>query len=204
MARQEFLDTFRVARNLFLHPQAEANRQQTDPKAAAERLARAAIWLAPNSVKGFNPDDFPELGPDRQRELQAAAQDFLAVAREVPRDSLATPEQYGKAAAPFRKMVEILQPYVATPDEGSKVVQVLRSQDLPAWVLNWDYELGSDHEGDPMVVVTLFVDWSAATPMEIARFASQLNQKLIHALPDAGVRRWPHIRVRTAEEHKSL
>ena len=72
------------------------------------RLARSAIWLTPKSVKEFSAADFAELGPERQRDLEAAAQGFLQVAKHVPADQPATVEQYSKGATEFRKLVEIL------------------------------------------------------------------------------------------------
>lgn len=200
MAKQEFLDHFRIARNLFVHPRAETDTQQVDPAAAA----RAAIWLTPKSIKGFNAADFPELGPDRQSELQTAANDFLNVAKDVPPDRAATAEQYGNAAVAFTKMMTILEPYLATPDEGTKVAQALRGMDFPPWVLNWDYELGSDDEGGPAVWVNLVVDQSAARPADFARLASRMTQPIRQALAASGVKRWPYIRVRTAAEYKSV
>jgi hypothetical protein len=204
MAKQEFLDHFRVARNLFIHAPVEADNPHVDPAAAAQRLVRAAVWLTPKSVKGFSADDFPELGPDRQRELQAAAQAFLDVAQEVPPDRAATAEQYRDAAIAFGKMLEILQPYLPAPDEGEKLARALRSVELPPWVVNWDYELGRDDTGGPAVWVNLVADQSAATPAEFGRLASRLTQKLLQALSAAGVSRWPYIRVRTAAEYKSV
>jgi hypothetical protein len=59
----------------------------------AGKRARAAIWLTPKSVNGFNSADFPELGLDRQAELQTAVQNFLAVGRQVPANQATTPEQ---------------------------------------------------------------------------------------------------------------
>jgi hypothetical protein len=92
MAKQEFLENFRIARNLFIHPLVEAGRSHPDAGAVTQLLARAAIWLTPKSVKGFNAADFAELEPDRQRELEDAFQAFMAVAKEVPSDEPATEE----------------------------------------------------------------------------------------------------------------
>jgi hypothetical protein len=203
MAKQDFLRNFRIARNLFIHPLAESDNPTIDVAAAAKKLARAAIWLTPKSVKGFNADDFPELGLDRQKELQTAVRDFSEVAKDVPADKSATAEQYGNAAVAFRKMFAILDPYLASPEEGKLVAQAIRTVELPPWVLNWDYELGSDAEGSPAVWVNFFADQSAATPTDFGRFASQMTQKIRPALSAAGVKRWPYIRVRTAAEYKS-
>ena len=76
MAKQEFLENFRVARNLFLHNRFATQAQQASSKAPADKFARAAIWLTPKSVKGFDAADFAELGPDQQAELSAAVQEF--------------------------------------------------------------------------------------------------------------------------------
>jgi hypothetical protein len=84
MAKQDFLDNFRVARNLFVHPVAQAESSRIDPQALERRPVRSAIWLTPKSVMGFSPDDFAELGPARQRELSEPIREFLSVAQKVP------------------------------------------------------------------------------------------------------------------------
>ena len=97
-AKSNFLANLRIARNLFVHPQrVETDSGAVDTAAVADSLARAAIWLTPRSVLGFNADDFAELGSVRQAELQTAVQNFRAVATQVPADKPATREQYGNA-----------------------------------------------------------------------------------------------------------
>jgi len=55
-------------------------------------------------------------------------------------------------------MLRILEPYLPTPDEGRKVAQALKSIEFPPWVVNWDYELGSDEEGGAAAWINLFAD----------------------------------------------
>jgi hypothetical protein len=198
MAKQEFLDNFRVARNLFFHPRVEAG----DPKALEQRMARAAIWLTPKSVKGFNEDDFPELGPGRQRELQAAVKEFLEVAKQVPPQEPATTEQFAKAKEAFARMLDILPAYLPNPQEGQRVEEALKGIEFPPWVVNWDYELGSDQDGGPAVWINLFADEDTAPRKDFGRVAAQVNTKLLQALAAAGSDRWPYVRMRTAVEHK--
>jgi hypothetical protein len=192
MAKQEFLDNFRVARNLFFHPRAESDG------------IRAAVWLTPKSVSGFNAADFPELGPDRQRELETAVRDFRDIASQVPGNRPATPEQHGAATAAFSRVLNILDPYLPTPPEGPDVEKALGSIELPPWVVNWDYELGSDQEGAPAIWVTFYTDESRPSPLEVARFATRITLEVLRALSAAGVSRYPFIRVGTAAEHKSM
>ena len=154
-----FLANFRVARNLFVHSQ--QNGSVTGNVGAApdsESLARAAIWLTPRSVAGFNAADFSELGHAMQAQLLAAVQSFKAVAVQVPSDKPATKEQYGNASVAFAKILEILKPYLPIPDEGRQVEEALRNVEYPSWVVNWDYELDSDSDGVAAVWVNVFAD----------------------------------------------
>src|SRR5439155_26914463 len=135
---------------------------------------------------GFNAADFPELGHDRQRELEDEVRQFLAVANQVPPDQPATVEQYGNAAIAFAKMLEILAPYLATPEEGRRVAQALQGIQFPPWVVNWDYELGSDDEGTPAVWINLFADQSSASPKQYGRLALKMTQTIRRALSAKG------------------
>ncbi len=201
-SKRDFLANFRIARNLFVHPHVLADSATIDTAAVERALARAAIWLTPKSVAGFNAADFPELGSTREQELLSAVQSFLAVAREVPADKPATSEQYGNAAVAFQKMLEILSPYLPLRDEGKNVEAALRTIPFPVWVVNWDYELGSNEEGGPAVWVDLFAE-EGAPSREFGRAASQLIPKIRQALDREGISRWPYVRIRTAAEHKA-
>jgi hypothetical protein len=204
MAKQDFLANLRIARRLFAHARVETDSPNPDPAALERQIARAAIWLTPKSVSGFNAADFPELGPDRQGELQAAVREFLEVAKEVPPDQPATPEQLGNARVAFAKVLQILQPYLPTPREGEQVEEALEGVRFPVWVVNWDYELGNDQDEVPAVWVNLFVDDTSAPRKEFGRLASETTEKIRRALTAAGSDRWPYVRVRTAVEHKRV
>jgi len=203
MAKQDFLDNFRIARNLFFHPHVETDSPSLDQETMQRIIGRAAIWLTPRSVKGFNAADFPELGLDRQRELQDSVQAFLAIATKVPPKEAATKEQLGNAQVAFQKILEILQPYLPTPQEGGKVEDALKAIAFPSWVVNWDYELGSDSDGIPSVWVNIFADENRVPLNQLGRFASELTTKVRQALTASGISRWPYVRLRTAAEHKA-
>jgi len=133
LAKRDFLGNLRVARNLFVHPQrVEADSASVDTAAIADNLVRAAIWLTPRSVAGFNADDFPELGSVRQAELQTAVQSFRAVATQVPAGKPATREQFGNARIAFARILEILAPYLPVPDEAERVEAGAPKCRLPA------------------------------------------------------------------------
>ena len=79
----------------------------------------------------------------------------------------------------------------------------LKNVKFPPWITNWDYELATDQDGEPIVWVDLFADESIAPRREFGRLASQINRSILNALSALGSNRWPHVRMRTALEHKT-
>lgn len=202
-SKRDFLLNIRVARNLFVHPhKVEADSPKIDTNAISSALTRAAIWLTPKSVAGFNATDFPELGPERQAELLSAVQSFKAVADLVPSDEPATGEQYGNASVAFARILAVLEPYLPVPDEARQVESALREVEFPPWVVNWDYELASDSEGVAAVWVNVFADEQAVPKGQLGREASELTSKVRQIFDAKQIGRWPYIRMRTALEHK--
>jgi hypothetical protein len=201
-SKERFLANFRVARNLFLHPRAETDAPTIDSASISDALTRGALWLTPKSVEGFNAADFPELRPDRQAELLNAVQTFKAVVSQVPVDKSPTKEQYGNAGTAFIAILNILSPYLPTPEESKKVERALRNVAFPPWAVNWDYELGTSEEGDDAVWVNVFAEVNVARS-DYGRFSSQIIPTIRQALSAEGVRRWPYVRLRTATEYKT-
>ncbi len=201
-SKEKFLANFRVARNLLVHTRAETDSLTIDTASVSDALTRGALWLTPKSVEGFNATDFPELKADRQVALLNAVQAFKAVASQVPANEAPTKEQYGNAATAFIAILNILSPYVPTPEESKNVEKALRNVSFPPWVVNWDYELGSSEEGDAAVWVNVFSEGNIARS-DLGRFGSQIIPMIRHAIAAEGVRRWPYIRLRTATEYKT-
>jgi hypothetical protein len=202
VSKEGFLANFRVARNLFIHPRAETDSPTLDTSSISDALTRGALWLTPKSVEGFNAADFPELKADRQEKLLNSVQTFKVVASQVPADKPPTKEQYGNAATAFIAILNILSPYLPTPEESKKVEKALRTVPFPPWVVNWDYELGSSEEGDAAVWVNIFAEGNVARS-DYGRFGSQYIPKIRRALAAQGVQRWPYVRLRTATEYKT-
>ena len=201
-SKQKFLLNFRVARNLFAHPRVETDNPTIETATISDALTRGAIWLTQKAVDGFNAADFPELNADRQAKLLSAVQAFKAVASQVPADKPPTKEQYGNAAIAFIDILNILSPYLPTPEESKKVERSLRNVPFPPWVVNWDYELGNSEEGDAAVWVNVFAEGNVARG-DYGRFGSQIIPRIRQALAAEGVHRWPYVRLRTATEYKT-
>jgi hypothetical protein len=203
MAKQEFLRYLRVARSLFAHQRVQADSPLANTEAAEAMINRADIWLTPKSVQGFDVGDFPELGPNRQRELQTAVREFLDIATRVPPKEPATLEQVRNARVPFERILEILAPYLPTPQEEQQIEAALGPIIFPAWVESWYPEFGSDESGGAAVWINVYVYERTVPRNEVGRFASHLTAQIQQALAAEGSDRWPYVRVRTVAEHKS-
>jgi hypothetical protein len=201
-SKDKFLTNFRVARNLFVHHRAESESPTIDTASISDALTRGALWLTPKSVEGFNAADFPELKADRQAALLNAVKSFKAVASQVPADKPPTGEQYGNGATAFIAILDILSPYLPTPEESKKVEKALRNVPFPPWVVNWDYELGSSEDGEAAVWVNVFAEGNVARS-DYGRFGTQIIPTIRRALAAEGIRRWPYVRLRTATEYKT-
>jgi hypothetical protein len=203
MSKKDFLDNFRLARNLFVHGRATSDSRRLDPEALRRAINRAAIWLTPKAVEGFNEADFSELGPVRQRALADAVDDFERVARQVPPDTPANDTQVAEAGNAIHRMLQILEDYLPTNEEEAQIREALAKLDYPSWVRNWDFEAGSAEDGSPAVWVTLYADESAVPPDHFGRRAAEMIPKIRAAFTRAGVQRWPYLRVWTAREYQT-
>ncbi len=202
-SKRDFLLNLRVARNLFVHPPiVKVDSPTVDAEALSADSNRAAIWLTPRSVAGFDAADFRELGPTRQAELLAAVQSFQAVADLVPPNQPATREQFAVASVAVAKILDILAPYLPMADEARQVEAALRDVEFPAWVVNWDFELDSDSDGIAAAWVNVFADEQVVPWEQLGRETSDLTSKVRQAFDDKRIARWPYIRVKTALEHK--
>ena len=203
MSKRDFLDNVRRARNLLVHGRATTDSRKLDPAAFTRAITRAAIWLTPKAVEGFNAADFPELGPARQRALADAVGEFELIARQVPPNAPASDAQIKQAEEALRRALEILANYIATQDEEIQIRDALATLDYPPWIRNWDFEPASDENGEPSVWVTLYADEGAVPPDQLGKRASEMIPRIRAALRNAGVRRWPYLRVWSAREYQT-
>jgi hypothetical protein len=204
MAKHEFLANLRLARNLFTSPRLRADDPSLDPQEWERVLLRRAIWLTPRSVTGFDVDEFKELGPARQQELADAVREFLDVAEQVPPTATPTIDQYTRAAAALRKLLEFLALYVGISREEEQFREAVRNLELPDWVVNWSYQFDTDYYDEPVIWVTLFIDERTAPRIEVVRFTNELLSTLRHTLSEAAINRRPYPRVHGALEHKTM
>jgi hypothetical protein len=203
MAKQEFIQNVRLARNLFFH-RVEADHPGVNADEIARRLSRAALWLTPAAVRGFDALDFPELPANTREELERSVREFTEVASQVPDDGPASAEQEAAAIRGFQNILRILQPYFPTPEELTQLRTAMKAVNLPDSVQTWDYEFGRDSSGDPAVWIWIVVDDEAAVDVTFTAATTRLQRDIHRALQRAGLDRWPYVRFRTFSEQRAL
>ncbi len=203
MSKRDFLDNLRLARSLFVHGRATSNSRKLDPAALKQAIIRAAIWLTPKAVEDFNEADFAELGSARQRALGDAVREFELVAGQVPQDAPPSDAQVSQAGDALRRILEIVGNYLPAHEEELQIQNALAHLDYPSWVRNWDFEPGSNGDGEPSLWVTLYADDGAVPPELLGKRATDMIPMIRAALKGAGVRRWPYLRVWTAREYQT-
>jgi hypothetical protein len=111
MAKTDFFLSVRTA-VAFLTPRVEVDNPYTDVRKMEQALGRAAIWLTPKSVEGFDPHDFADLPEQERQSLVENVQQFMHVAETVPSNQPATPQQIQAALLPFMNIVEAVREMV--------------------------------------------------------------------------------------------
>src|SRR6516162_8286062 len=107
MPREEFILSVRTAAGL-VAPTVWADSQHLSPDRLTPQLQKAALWLTPKAVEGFDPRDFADLPAEMQAELRDAVERFRAVAATVPPNASATEGQFQEALAHLRRVVTTL------------------------------------------------------------------------------------------------
>jgi hypothetical protein len=201
MAKQEFINNLRAARSLFDHTHAPAVASAADTQAVDDSAARAAVWLRPQSVKGFDVSDFPELDDRQKAELQAAVDEFLQVAKQVRPETIVAPEQVAAAAPPFETILSILRRYLARSPDESSIEEALKNVLFPPWVVNWDFELFRDDDDEPAIFLYLFIAPGDSPSMEMIRSMHEVRKSVRDALSAIRNERYPYLRVQKAVEY---
>src|SRR4051794_16538282 len=138
MSRQEFLQSLRMARNMFFHG-VGSQAALEDTRDLEAQLSRASIWLTPSSVKGFDPSEFKELSPDVREQLKDRVRQFLDVVEHIRPNEHPTQDEARRGTEALLDVVRILDPYLWTSIEAKKIREVLEGIDFPAGVVTWEF-----------------------------------------------------------------
>jgi hypothetical protein len=209
--KYEFLQNLRTAAK-FLSPDVSVTSPSQDATKLGGQLKRAAIWLTPSAVKGFRAKDFAGL-PDADRQaLQESVERFTQVAKQVPPAGPATAEQIRQALPAFERMLEILRPSLELDEKTRRVQGALRrleeraekgDQDL-AGVVSFDFGIGHDEDGDPLVWVWAIFEDPVAAALDFYPKTETVRRAVQDELRRSRIEDWAIVSVRTVSEQRDL
>lgn len=171
------------------------------PEATVRLLAGRQLWLTPEAVAGYDPDDFRFLPPDEQDRLAAAVEHFRAAAAELSGRE-PTADEVFHAAGLWTDLFKPLREYVSDPEGLAIIRALLRDEDgLPGFVLGLDYALDTDATGDQAIWIWVIIDDAAdAESSAFQEFARRFRARVRKALQAQHVNRIPYVRFRPRSE----
>jgi hypothetical protein len=158
-------------------------------------------------VAGFDAADFPELTLPEKQELADYVAQFRAIARAVPGNKPARPEQVKTTAPLLRRILEIMAPFLEVGSEDRAVrtaIERVVSSEFPDFVAGFHHELGEDSSGEPAVWVWVVVNDDAAGEQDFDARAAIVRDRIQQAVLQADVKRWAYVSFRAAAEQRTI
>lgn len=202
MARKDFwLNVCRASR--LTRPTHVADLPLHDPKAIERILRRSPFWLSPQTVDGFNVEDFDFLSAKERGDLADAVQRFQEIARPTPSEPQAQQEQIEQALPFFCRILEILRPDQYANDEslalGKRIEKDLEGQ-LPPFVRELRFETGVDWRGNPAVTVWVVFTEEPKNDEAFLVDAERIRPLLVETVHRKYRTYWPIVRFRTPSD----
>jgi len=205
MAMNEFLRNIQTARNVVFPqlPPGTTLAPPADPLAFDVAWLRrtAPVWLSPQTVAGFDANEFESFkGQDREN-LGKVVRDFLAIANAVAgRDP--TDEELRIGIAYLTILVTVLDPLFRDAEGKALLMALYRSSVFfPGFVLGLDYTLDTDWSGEPGVWISVIVpDDVDPDSDEFIRFSQEFRKDVWRAMEVAKSNRIPYVRYRMLSE----
>ncbi len=109
MAREQFIDSLRLAARMLPPPRVSSDQGAQTDAYIATKLNAADLWLTPRSVAGFDASDFADWPKKDREELTREVGAFLAIAEKVPADKPATKTQSNHARKHLERAIQIVR-----------------------------------------------------------------------------------------------
>jgi len=109
---EEFILDVRSAARLEQKPTMISDWELINAGAASKALQRAALWLTPKVVQGYEPAEFVAWPEDLRKQLQLAVEGFRPVAGAVTPDKPATADQFRLGLEAFERLLAAVRAVV--------------------------------------------------------------------------------------------
>jgi hypothetical protein len=208
MSLEDFYDNVRLGQRLLSRPAVETDSTHLSPGALAATLARADMWLSPRVVKGYSAEEMDFLAPEERDALDEAVAGFKRIARDVPADAPATPEQGATARRHLEAILQILQPNrFRDPHEwvAARLLDQYRAAHAGEGPLaDLRYRFESNFDGDRFLVVYLILEDDVVRSDRFYPTARGLEAEVERFLMRRGAELTPSFRVRSASEQAGM
>ena len=208
MALDEFWQNVKIAASQ-IWPTVRA--PQLDENQLAGILRKAALWLTPLSVEGFDLNDFGFLPSSERVKLKKSVADFLRVSKTVPDRVIPTDLQYREALESLRRILDILQPDKYPDADAFRTAKVLEnlddlrlSDDVRGDVNRIIYQFDIDSTGDPATWVWVILNDEAARRTTLRQDKDRIARSIEAALRRQRIPLRPHIHFRTFSEQDDV
>ncbi|MEW4571440.1 hypothetical protein AB1L88_26495 [Tautonia sp. JC769] len=182
------------------------------PARASSQEFSLDLWLIPQTVEGFDPDDFPLLSDEKRQSLAEAVQRFRDVATRANNEARpATDEELSEAKFAFREIVELIELEKYEDEKSYRIAKVLervlpvlkqgfRSRGRVFEVVDVRHRIEIDSDGDEALWIWVIVPDRQAESPSFFDECEEFRRGLEHLLRSYGIDYWPHIRFWTETE----
>lgn len=185
MALSEFLLNVRTAA-IFFSPHLDFENPEFVPTDVPDAIRHADIWLKPQTVSGFDPEDFGYLGSNRAGELAERVDEFRRLAESV--DGRApTPDEVERTGAPLLSILSILRPNFDPRWLAVHRAIQRASPKFPDWVAGVFPVIDQDWEGEPIIRVYVTVADAELRPGRHVTLIRQFEGLIRDALRSAEI-----------------
>jgi hypothetical protein len=161
---EQFILKVRQAARTAEKPAVITSSGLANPEVISRTLHRAALWLTPKVIEGYDAVDFHSWPTELQESLTSAVNDFHAITDTIPSGKAATVEQFARGEEAFQRLAGSVRTIVLW--EWTKA-----AEDLIANTDSWAQEVGwATRRVEKRLSETLLGTYT-------------LSQMLIHAAP---------------------
>lgn len=204
MALADFWNGVRKGLALFVPSRVVEDSQRLDIERIQAILDQADVWLTPDTVRGYDPEDFSFLSEESRSELTRLVKEFSRIAGTVGPRRPADPLKVAEAKPLFRDIVHLLEFDRFADPEAFRIGKTIEADsDFPSLdVVDVRYRSTTDSLGEQALKIMAYLpDSEEEEFLDRALLVRKAIQELVfrHGRPY-----WPYVSVRLASDLADL
>lgn len=182
------------------------------PGGESSRPFSLDLWLIPQTVEGFDPNDFGFLSKDDRKGLEHAVERFRDVATRANQEARpATPSELDQAESAFREIADLIELNEHADEADYRIAKILeralpvlqqgfRSRGREFEVVEARHRIEFDSDDEEALWIWIIVPDAKAESPSFFDECEEFRRGLEHLLRSYGLSYWPHIRFWTQSE----